>query len=105
MRLLPALLAAAVLAGCTVSTGPAPQPSSSPPQSSASGRLPASQAAANFRSVVQRMEPVSERICRQERPNANCDFRVVVDDRRDVPPNAFQTLDENGRPIIGFTIR
>ncbi len=104
MRFLPALLAAAVLAGCTVSTGPAPQAPSSQPQSGASGRLPASQAAANFRAVVQRMEPVSEQICRQERPNTNCDFRVVVDDRRNQPPNAFQTLDDNGRPIIGFTI-
>lgn len=34
----------------------------------------------------------------------NCDFRIVLDDTPGQPPNAFQTLDENGRPIIGFTI-
>jgi len=34
----------------------------------------------------------------------NCDFRIVVDDTAGAPPNAFQTLDDTGRPIIAFTI-
>lgn len=59
-------------------------------------------AEANWRAVVARMEPVSERECRRRTQGLNCDFLVVVDDRNQ-PPNAFQTLDENGRPVIGFT--
>lgn len=103
MRLI-AVIAVIALAGCQITTGSAPTTQAPPQQTSASGRLPASQATANFRSVVARMEPVAERICRQRRPDANCDFRIVVDDDPRKSPNAFQTLDRNGRPIIGFTL-
>jgi len=58
----------------------------------------------SFVNVSNRMEPVIERECRARTQGVNCDFRIVVDDRRDQPPNAFQTLDRNGRPIIAFTI-
>jgi len=61
-------------------------------------------AARNFVSVLNRVEPVAERECRRRRPDANCDFQIVVDDRLDLPPNAAQTLDRNGRPIIIFTL-
>jgi predicted Zn-dependent protease len=64
----------------------------------------ASQAAANFVSVVRRVEPTAEQICRQSAPRLNCDFLIVVDDRPGVPPNAFQTVDGRGRPVIGFTL-
>lgn len=57
-----------------------------------------------FTQVVARVEPVAERECRQRTRGVNCDFRIVVDTRRGIPPNAFQTLDENKRPIIVFTI-
>ncbi len=33
----------------------------------------------------------------------NCDFQLVIDDRPGQPPNAFQTEDKAGRPLIGFT--
>jgi len=49
------------------------------------------------------MEPVSERICIENTRNIPCDFRIAVDDRPGLPPNAFQTLDRNGRPVIAFT--
>ena len=62
------------------------------------------QAAQTFVAVVDAVEPVAERICRSENPTANCDFRIVIDDRPDQPPNAFQTLDDRGRPIIAFTL-
>ena len=52
--------------------------------------------------MVARMEPVAEAVCRAQAPQSNCDFKIVVDDRPQ-PPNAFQSLDKNGRPIIGFT--
>lgn len=57
---------------------------------------------ARFSSVVTRMEPVAERICRTELPGSNCDFLVQVDDRPNQPPNAFQTLTREGRPILAF---
>lgn len=62
------------------------------------------QAAHNFVSVLNRVEPVAERECRRRRPDANCDFQIVVDERLDLPPNAAQTLDRNGRPVIIFTL-
>jgi predicted Zn-dependent protease len=34
----------------------------------------------------------------------NCNFLIVVDDRPDQPPNAFQTLDRSGRPVVAFTL-
>lgn len=61
------------------------------------------QSLADFRAVVRQVEPVAERTCRELRPRANCDFRIFIDDREGLPPNAYQTLDENGRPLIGFT--
>lgn len=57
-----------------------------------------------FLSVVQRVEPVAERTCRARAPRANCDFRIVVDDRPGQPVNAYQTLDRKGQPILAFTL-
>ncbi|WP_417729344.1 M48 family metallopeptidase [Roseovarius sp.] len=57
-----------------------------------------------FISVVQRVEPVAERECRARAPRNNCDFRIVVDDRPGQPPNAYQTLDRTGQPILAFTL-
>jgi predicted Zn-dependent protease len=62
------------------------------------------QTARAFVSVVSRIEPVAERECRARTRNTNCDFRILVDDRPNQPPNAFQTLDENQRPILVFTL-
>jgi len=61
------------------------------------------QSLADFQAVVRRVEPIAERACREMRPGQNCDFRIFVDDREGLPPNAYQTLDKNGRPVIGFT--
>ena len=57
-----------------------------------------------FVDVVNRLEPVAERECRNRSRGLNCDFLIVVDDRAGQPPNAFQTVDDSGRPIIAFTI-
>lgn len=95
MRYLVSVLMLFGLAGCveTTSSGPVSQNQS---VSSATG-------SATFRSVVRRMEPVAEAECRRRAPGQNCDFQIVVDPRADLPPNAYQTLNRNGRPIIGFT--
>ena len=62
------------------------------------------QTARAFATVVARVEPVAERECRARTNGVNCDFRILVDDRPNQPANAFQTLDENQRPIIVFTL-
>ena len=102
MRAMKYALAAVLLAGCTVTTGPSPspQPSTTPAAVSRGG---SPQSLADFRAVVRRVEPVAEAACRAQAPRLNCDFQIVVDDRPNLPPNAYQTLDRNGRPIIGFT--
>ena len=62
-------------------------------------------AARMFVQVMRRMEPAVERECLQRRTQPiNCDFQFVVDDRSGLEPNAFQTVDSAGRPIIGFTL-
>lgn len=57
-----------------------------------------------FLAVVAAVEPVAEAECRRRDPRRNCDFRIVADDRLNLPPNAFQTLDRSGRPVIAFTL-
>ena len=66
---------------------------------------PPQQAVSTFVAVVAQVEPVAERICRaRARFGVNCDLQIVVDSRPGLPPNAFQTVDGRGRPIVGFTI-
>lgn len=57
----------------------------------------------DFRIVVASVEPVAESACREMRPGTNCDFLIVIDPDSSLPPNAYQTLDKSGRPVIGFT--
>ncbi|MEM9970624.1 MAG: M48 family metallopeptidase [Pseudomonadota bacterium] len=95
-------LIAAALSACTVSvpsSGTSQRPSQ--PQETVS-RSGSPQSVAAFQAMVRRVEPVAESVCRAQTSGVNCDFRVVLD-RRDLPPNAYQTLDDNGRPVIGFT--
>jgi len=112
MRLAPicaALISAALaLAGCTVPPPPpgAPQPGPAEiaPEERARLRAEAMRAADNFVTVVERVEPVAESVCRRETQGVDCDFQIYVDDRPGVPPNAFQTLDPQGRPAIVFSL-
>lgn len=100
------LIAALALAACEPvevdTSGPQQEPTTSAAQ--AGPTLSRSQAAANFRAVVARLEPVAEQQCRSRASDLNCDFKIVVDNNPRLPPNAFQTLDRSGRPIIGFTL-
>lgn len=102
MRHLLAAATSLVLAGC-VGTVPPPAPPSAPLPAAGAPVSP-EVAASNFISVVNRMEPVIERECRMRRSATNCDFRIVVDDRPGQPPNAYQSLDPSGRPIVAFTL-
>lgn len=94
------------LAGCAVApTAPQPAPRAPVAQPQAEDPpLSARQAARQFVEVVERVEPVAERECRSRTQGMNCDFLIVVDDRPGQSPNAFQTLNENGRPIVAFNI-
>ncbi|WP_407495376.1 M48 family metallopeptidase [Pseudooceanicola sp. MF1-13] len=102
----------AVLAACDVPVATAPAPTGTRPQTQAEAASVANsvtsstarQAARRFVSVVSRVEPVAERTCRARAPGLNCDFNIVVDDRPDAPINAFQTRDEQGRPILAVTV-
>ena len=97
---------AALMAGC-VPTSDATQSAPdkpSKPTSSTPSKLNSQTLARNFVDVVERTEPVAEQVCREQTTGMNCDFRIVVDDRPNQPPNAYQTLDKSGRPIIAFTV-
>ncbi len=87
------------LAGCMEAAPPvrAPQPV-------AQMEFDARAAAERFVTVVTDVEPVAEAECRRRAPRMNCDYLIVVDDRVNQPPNAFQTVDKSGRPVIAFTI-
>ncbi len=108
------LTAVLMLAGCVVpaTTAPGPvgplqkQPGGGVVQAVSPGSgLTAEQAISTFVSAVQRVEPVAEQVCRQRAtPGTNCDLQIVVDSRTTLPPNAFQTVDGRGRPVIGFTL-
>lgn len=98
-------MAAAALAGCVpAAQAPITAPTPTEVYALPGGQLAPEQAARNFVSVVSRVEPMIENICLTRTQNVNCDFQIAVDDRMDQPPNAFQTLDAQGRPILAFTI-
>ena len=66
--------------------------------------LPSARVQRQFVQVVNRVEPVAEELCRQTTRGVNCDIQIVIDNRPGLPPNAFQTLDASGWPIVGFTL-
>lgn len=101
-----AVLAALVfVSGCHDVFVAVPRPQTAGfPVSALDNRMAAPAAAELFVSVVERVEPVAEALCRQRAAGVNCDIRIVVDDRPGQPPNAFQTVDRAGRPIVGFTL-
>lgn len=98
------------LAGCVAapipqSQGPVPERQSVNVTPSPDIPRDARSSARAFVTVVRRMEPAVEQECRQRRTQPiNCDFQFVVDDRPGLEPNAYQTIDSSGRPIIGFTL-
>ena len=101
MRFLP-IAFLLVLAACLpaeIESSPPLQPATAPPP-----QLSQRQAVNNFETVVRRVEPVAEQVCRRRTSQVNCDFRIVVDNRPGQGVNAYQTLDRSGRPIIAFTV-
>ncbi|MGF6859630.1 Zn-dependent protease with chaperone function [Rhodobacteraceae bacterium MBR-64] len=97
---------ALALAACAPLPEPAPGPAAQGPVNlpPPGPKLSPNEAARTFASVVRRMEPVTEAECRARVPRANCDFDIRVDTRAGVPANAYQSLDNSGRPVITFTL-
>jgi Zn-dependent protease with chaperone function len=60
-------------------------------------------ATGDFSAVASRIEAMAETICRQKVRGRICDFTIAIDNRPDQPANAYQTLDNRGRPYIIFT--
>ncbi len=96
-------LAAAALSGC-VMTAPGPGVPPPVPVPLAAATLPPGATQASFRAAVAQVEPVAEALCRARTQAVSCDFQFVIDTKPGAPPNAFQTLDGFGRPVVGFTL-
>lgn len=96
------------LAACAAPLPPPGPARPAPPPEAAAAALPPRpsprEAVQNFLAVLERMEPVAEAACRARMPAVDCDFLVLVDDRPGQPPNAFQTVTPEGRPVIVFTL-
>jgi len=98
------------LAGCeVVPTTTSPVPDTEIPtlakEPAVSSQSPSARASARaFVQVLNQLEPVAEQECRDRSSGLNCDFLILVDDREGQPANAFQTIDDEGRPIIAFTL-
>jgi predicted Zn-dependent protease len=110
-RLLPLVLAFLV-ASCGPSyqipqasaRGAGPTPVALQPAPSAERSFAASRA--DWDAVVPRIRQHAVRFCQEEnpgRPAAFCDFQIrLIDDRR-APPNAYQTIGRDGRPLLVMT--
>lgn len=78
-------------------TTPAPVTTGSPAQTNGVG-------VAQFSQVVATVEPVAERECRARTQGANCDFKILVERDPRAPANAWQSVDNTGRPTLTFTV-
>lgn len=96
-----AVFALVVLSACA---SPGGAPPTVAPQPFPPGLGTPQAAARNFVSVVDQVAPVAEQVCRERTRAVPCDFRIAVDDRMDESPNAFQTLDDLGNPVLVFNL-
>lgn len=109
-RLFAILLGAAALSACAPTVYQVPVASqtggggavqvSPPPSRSAGAGL------ADYNRIVGRVESVAEAFCREElpgRPPIHCDYDIRLITDPNAPPNAYQTLTREGRPVIGIT--
>ncbi|PZR00103.1 MAG: peptidase M48 [Cereibacter sphaeroides] len=84
--------------------GCAPGPVITPAQPALAPTGTPEAAAENFVAVASRVMPVAESICRERTRGVPCDYQIAIDDRPGQAPNAFQTLDEQGQPVLVFTL-
>ncbi|TDK41244.1 M48 family metallopeptidase [Antarcticimicrobium luteum] len=93
MRRILMMLALLFVAGCAA----APPPGTALPEEVLRARRA-------FGQVVAAVEPVAERECASRTSDVSCDFIIRVDPDPGDQPNAFQTVDSRGRPVILFTV-
>ncbi|GGA08393.1 M48 family metalloprotease [Neptunicoccus cionae] len=102
MRKLIASAATALLAACSTSPTPNTQ------QTTAPVAMRDTQSAVNaYYRVAARVEPVAQTVCRTFHSNKShnfCDFQVKVNTDASQPPNAYQTIGRDGRPVITFNV-
>ncbi|WP_270728351.1 M48 family metallopeptidase [Shimia sp. Alg240-R146] len=96
---------AMALASCvSTTTDTQPTPQSQTPAKTSVQSISLSQAKSKLAPISARMESVAERECRaRTSKGTNCDYKISVDERPNLPANAYQTLDKTGRPLIIFT--
>lgn len=96
-----------LLAGCEVVVDVPPAGPATPPpqivQSQQGARMSPAEARQAFAVVTRQVEPVAEQICRDHTTGMNCDFLIRIDPDVRAQPNAYQSLDRSGRPVITFT--
>ena len=76
----------------------------SPPETVSQGDAKIGRPTGQFAYVVSKIEPEAERLCVQYRPQFKCDFQIVVDYTTPDLVNAFQTLMDDGTPVVIFSI-
>lgn len=98
------LLLSFAAAGCSIAPLPPSAGTKVQPVEAVSVEIDARRAVNDFIVVARAIGPVAEDLCRARAMSRSCDFRIVVDDAPGAPPNAFQTVDEAGNPVIAFTV-
>lgn len=102
------------LAGCqSVVSGEGAAPASDPVPARPSAplveqltvppKLSAGEALQNFEAVADVMEPrISKECAFRTHGRESCDYQILVDRKDRSGPNAFQSVDAQGRPVIAF---
>ena len=91
------------LTACAAPRAPLPPPLPGPEAGPSPAR---SSGLDDFLSVAPRVESAAEAWCRDARPSApprDCDFLIRLIRDPSAPPNAFQTIGDDGRPLIVVT--
>lgn len=111
VKQLAAVLLGLALCGCATvydqpaGQGPGPVVIAQPPEP---GRRDLAAGVSDFYVAARRIETQAETMCREVSPGGparRCAFEFgLLDDPR-IGPNAFQTLDRNGRPIVVMTVQ
>ena len=96
------IIAGLFLTACDVQVVTETQ-TSDQPMSAEDWEMSPEEAARNFTQVVRAVEPVAERECRRLSSTMNCDFLISVDPDPRAQPNAYQSEDDQGRPVLTFT--
>jgi len=99
-----------LLVACEEVESPSQEPPSSPAPATKQETTflrTADQGKAMYRSIIPRVAPVAKSICQdfsKDLPARFCDFQYTVVDNPNQPPNAFQTVNRAGQPVIAFNI-